>query len=655
MLAQSSTVSGRIAAAFAICLSLCLAPLGMGPRESTQFQHGVLYVDDDAPSGGEGASWQSAFRYLQDALSYAANPQTAVMEIRVAQGTYKPDQGANQTPGNRNAVFTIPDGIALRGGYAGLMSNDPDKRDWHTFPTILTGDLLGNDGPAGEFQGYDDNSYRISILVGSDVLTTIEGLLIRGADGIPDGNSPTDSGGGLYCDTGRLNLSNCMFQANRSPWGGGAYLHGSDAEVRFCRFIQNEVNGPVNFGGGLYGGKVFDSEFLNNRARFAAGGAGASGGYFERCLFQNNSADSHGGAINGGGMMIDCEFIDNFSQEDGGAIYGFPTVINCTFRGNRADTGGAVRGIVTIIDSRFIGNVTAGYAGNAFWGGGTIINCTFIGNYSVFTDGGGTVGACTHTTGLQVCARAEFINCMFDSNLSWRGGAAWIEGNQTMSFTNCTFTNNTSVDDNGGAISTIRGPFVPSGTVTARNCVLWNNHPGEVVGLVDLVFCNVTNGWPGTGNISADPMFRNLLGPDGVAGTEDDDLRLAPGSPCIDAGDNSALPADEFDLDGEGNTSEPLPIDLDGAPRRVNDPATPNTGYPPQAQVIVDMGAFEFTDFPPLLGDVNQDGVVNVVDLLIVINSWGPGPNPSVFIPADLDHNSVVNHLDLLLVVQHWG
>ena len=44
------------------------------------------------------------------------------------------------------------------------------------------------------------------------------------------------------------------------------------------------------------------------------------------------------------------------------------------------------------------------------------------------------------------------------------------------------------------------------------------------------------------------------------------DLRLTPESPAIDAGDNSLLPADEFDLDGDGDTSEPILFDAEGNP-----------------------------------------------------------------------------------------
>jgi hypothetical protein len=52
------------------------------------------------------------------------------------------------------------------------------------------------------------------------------------------------------------------------------------------------------------------------------------------------------------------------------------------------------------------------------------------------------------------------------------------------------------------------------------------------------------------------------------------------------------------------------------------------------------------------IGDVNQDGVVNIQDLLAVIASWGTCPATC---PADIDHNGVVNIQDLLAVISNWG
>ena len=89
-------------------------------------------------------------------------------------------------------------------------------------------------------------------------------------------------------------------------------------------------------------------------------------------------------------------------------------------------------------------------------------------------------------------------------------------------------------------------------------------------GAPTFTFSDVQGGFTGTGNIDADPMF---VDPD------NGDYRLAAGSPCIDAGDNTAVPAG-------------ITTDLDGNPRFVDDPSTIDSGNgdPP----IVDMGAFEF-------------------------------------------------------------
>jgi hypothetical protein len=86
-------------------------------------------------------------------------------------------------------------------------------------------------------------------------------------------------------------------------------------------------------------------------------------------------------------------------------------------------------------------------------------------------------------------------------------------------------------------------------------------------------------GMDGGGNIAADPQFVDPDGTDNTPGTADDNLRLLATSPALDAGNNADLPADTADLDGDGDTSEPLPLDLDGGPRIVNG--------------IVDMGAYE--------------------------------------------------------------
>jgi hypothetical protein len=61
----------------------------------------------------------------------------------------------------------------------------------------------------------------------------------------------------------------------------------------------------------------------------------------------------------------------------------------------------------------------------------------------------------------------------------------------------------------------------------------------------------------------------------------------------------------------------------------------------------------------PLPGDINGDGIVNVIDLLAAINAWGPCPPPPSPCAADIapapDGDGNVNVLDLLMVINNWG
>jgi hypothetical protein len=88
------------------------------------------------------------------------------------------------------------------------------------------------------------------------------------------------------------------------------------------------------------------------------------------------------------------------------------------------------------------------------------------------------------------------------------------------------------------------------------------------------------------GNIGADPVFVD---------SDNGDYRLIPGSPCIDAGDNTAVPADMADLDEDDDYSERTPSDLDGSMRFVDISPPGGVGVvdPCGYYDIVDMGVFE--------------------------------------------------------------
>jgi hypothetical protein len=126
--------------------------------------------------------------------------------------------------------------------------------------------------------------------------------------------------------------------------------------------------------------------------------------------------------------------------------------------------------------------------------------------------------------------------------------------------------------------------------------------------------------WHGSGNIDADPLFVDPDGPDDATGTLDDNLRLLPDSPCIDAGDPDFWP-------GEGAT------DLDGHARVLCD--------------RVDMGAYESG-----IGDYYCDGSVDLSDFA----NWGAcmtgpdgGPCDEACVVFDFDADTDVDVRDYAL------
>jgi hypothetical protein len=57
----------------------------------------LIYVDHDAKGVNDGYSWENAYVYLQEALAKAKISEKPV-EIRVAQGVYKPNEGLFAIP-----------------------------------------------------------------------------------------------------------------------------------------------------------------------------------------------------------------------------------------------------------------------------------------------------------------------------------------------------------------------------------------------------------------------------------------------------------------------------------------------------------------------------------------------------------------------------
>jgi predicted outer membrane repeat protein len=196
---------------------------------------------------------------------------------------------------------------------------------------------------------------------------------------------------------------------------------------------------------------------------------------------------------------------------------------------------------------------------------------------------------------LNIISNPTLVNVIFEGNSASSmtypyGGAIanYLQSNPVL--INTTFSHNSA--ERGGAIYN-----ADDSRPTIHNSILWGNlatiSPEIFEGdtsTTNLRFSIVQGGWAGQGNSDADPHFTDADGPDNLPGTLDDDLRLGPISPAIDAGDSGAVPADSIDTDGDGNTAERLPLDLGRNPRFVDD-SSADTGAGPAP--IVDMGAYE--------------------------------------------------------------
>jgi hypothetical protein len=185
---------------------LCVGALGGTPIQA------ALYVDAGATGAGDGSSWQNAFPYLQDALAQAAQTAKPV-EIRVAQGVYKPDQGAGRTPGDVLATFQLLNGVMLKGGYVGKAGPDPNARDLQGCQTILSGDLRGDDDSHKTY----DNSVYVVTASGTDGTAVMDGFTVTGGSNpgvLLPGESIPVFGMSMLIDAGSPTVRNCGFTGN---------------------------------------------------------------------------------------------------------------------------------------------------------------------------------------------------------------------------------------------------------------------------------------------------------------------------------------------------------------------------------------------------------------------------------------------------------
>nr|NQU93724.1 T9SS type A sorting domain-containing protein [Bacteroidota bacterium] len=300
-----------------------------------------------------------------------------------------------------------------------------------------------------------------------------------------------------------------------SSWAGIRFINSQPgSELHHCS-IDNSIGGDGDKGSGIY--------ILGSSPKFV------------HCLIQNNSAN-YGAGIYCDSLsspeVISCSFKNNTSNVSGGGLYGIQTdsliLQGNTFSGNVAIGNGGGLALLdanaNIQDNHFINN-------NANDGGGihleniSVIRVIVSGNVLESNAAQNNGGAISITYSSQFSISGN----LFLTNSALNGGAVNFD-NAQVDFSNNTIFSNTAGITGGGLSSN-------NGNNSIFNNIIWGNNSADNTQIsgtgLSVNYNDVEGGYPGTGNFSADPLFKS---------STIKDFHLTRLSPCIDTGDPLSAP-----------------------------------------------------------------------------------------------------------------
>ena len=517
------------------------------------------YVDYSVASSGDGTSWATAFKKIQEGIDVATDGDI----VNVAVGTYSENvrfKGKNSTLRSTNPIDP------------GIVAN-----------TTIDGQISGS---AVTFSGKEDET---CVLSGFSIV-----------------NGQAVSGGGVCGGTSELHtratIRNCVISSNAAvldwtgDFGGGG--------IAFCDGLiaNNSVTGNQVYhtsammvwgdGGGLFqcNGTITQNSITGNEAEFHGGGLAACGGAILNNTITQNSADEGGGLYRCHGPIE-----------------------NNTISGNSAGWGGGLDDCDGIIEGNTVSrNEAEDNGGGFYYCDGTVENNTITEN-----------SASQYGGGLFRCDARVETNIIMANTAGFGGGLDECDGNI---FSNLIARN--SADHSGGGLANCNGGYANNTIAensaargggladcegTMRNCIVWGNTapsgPQTAGGSLLVTYSCIQN-WSGggTGNTNDNPNFMDPDGPDNNPGAyADNDYRLKPNSPCVDAGDNRAWMV--------------TAVDLDGNPRILNG----------RYSDTVDIGAYEYVlfNFRLLSVEKTPDGKIRL--------TWTSRPDTSYGIHTSSD------------------
>lgn len=440
-------------------------------------------------------------------------------------------------------------------------------------------------------------------------LTDIAAILISETISITDSLVSGCSGLGLAVSAESGTISQTLFENNtntggHSPiWEGNSLSVTSLGEITIeqCDFLDNgSLNNrshalDIRYPGSLATVTIKDCQFIGNRGSKYSAASAYGISHFLDCAFRNNVSEGTG-PINFivshiPSSVIGCTFERNGqAQPDGTYIPagggglcvegGTVLIQDSSFTNNIASSAGAVmlnRGQIGVSRCTFQGNHASLEAGAIKVSpnvGSSITNSSFIGNTSRLGSGGAI-----WTRGDQPITNNAFIG-----NTAKHGNIVFARGTRQLSpqIPPAGFNHNLVIesDADSNSFESYFGSFPIS---EATNLI---TNQIQSVGFTRIP----DHGGDGFGD---DPRTPNI---DESLNDDYGDLRLLPGSPAIDAGGNTKLPRDTYDLDRDGDRDEFLVglTDLAGNPRFVDDPGSPNLFDIGSLPGPIDLGPYEY-------------------------------------------------------------
>jgi len=597
----------------------------------------VYRVDPGAVPGGDGSSWNGALGNFLEALSVIRSGD----EIWLKRGVYRTPQviaDANSAPYSGQFPVTVP--VTIRGGFLGTELS-PDQRPLvDPADTILSGDRLGDDGSVA-LSNPDDNAtvvLRVDVRKRGRVL--LEGVTIEGAARVAgdvgggivatgrgvaelvvencvvhrngteelgtSGISAAklglvcrhsvigpNTGGGIVAGTSHVKLEDVLVSGNGSSGVTVTAQGNRDISLIECRIVNNGVHGLSMNGCRM---SVRNSEFSNNGLNGAVIGyppasyISVSGGGTVRvvsptttaslsnCVFSGNAvAGARCESPFGDYVFVGCSFEQNQT--------GLLSTTGCRVAMDECGFSHNLMGLTGVDGTEISGrnvvfsengpNVFA--AGVHLVSGGSWEGTTVELANAVFQGNDGTALTIEPASDQANMHRVTLVNPVFVGNVLSGGPGGAIRNSGQLSIHQGTFVENEALAYGDAIARTEPRGLLPETTVTQS--IFWRNDASGS----DPVSVPLTS--ESQGNLStADPMFmREPDSGDGDWTTFGDndygDLRPQQDSPAANAGRTALLLLDFLDIDGDGNTTELLPLDAAGE-RRVE------SGRP-------DIGAFE--------------------------------------------------------------